>query len=197
MASKTLFNLGLLLVLIAVGYQYRTDITHFIQHYTRARGTTSETSREKRESSSTQERQTPLPTSGDYKLPKSEPSTEHYNPPLDPDNPEKLHAKSGTRLFTKNELAAHGPDGPLKPILLAVLGRVYDVDKGTDYYGPVGGYNFFSGIDGSRAFVTGEFDEKGLIDDLEGFSPLQIGEIDDWVKFYDKDYTFAGKLIGR
>lgn len=54
-----------------------------------------------------------------------------------------------------------------------------------------------SGRDGTRAFVTGEFDDKGLRDDLEGLTALQLGELEDWVKFYDKDYTFVGKLIGR
>lgn len=45
--------------------------------------------------------------------------------------------------------------------------------------------------------MTGEFNEKGLTDDMEGLSPLQIGEIEGWTKFYDKEYTFVGKLIGR
>ena len=39
------------------------------------------------------------------------------------------------------------------PIYLAVLGRVFDVTKGADYYGPgAGGYSGFAGRDGSRAF---------------------------------------------
>lgn len=45
--------------------------------------------------------------------------------------------------------------------------------------------------------MTGEFNEEGLVDNVEGLTPLEIGEIDGWVKFYDKDYTFVGKLIGR
>ena len=100
-------------------------------------------------------------------------------------------------MFTKNELEAHGPNGPLKPILLAIMGRVYDVDRAPENYGPQGGYNFFAGRDGSRAYVTGEFNEEGLTDDLEGLFPLQIGELDNWTQFYDKEYTFVGKLIGR
>lgn len=54
-----------------------------------------------------------------------------------------------------------------------------------------------AGRDGTRAFVTGEFDDEGLRDDLDGLTPLQVGELDEWGKFYDKDYTFVGKLIGR
>ncbi len=53
------------------------------------------------------------------------------------------------------------------------------------------------GRDGSRAYITGEFDEEGLIDNIEGFTPGQVADLDGWVKFYDKDYTFVGKLIAR
>ncbi len=56
---------------------------------------------------------------------------------------------------------------------------------------------FLSGIDGTKAFVTGEFNEEGLTDDVSEMTPLQLGEIDGWVKFYEKEYTYVGKLIGR
>jgi hypothetical protein len=51
-----------------------------------------------------------------------------------------------------------------------LLWQVYDVSKGASYYGPGGGYAFFSGKDGSRAFVTGQFDEEGLVEDVSGLS---------------------------
>ena len=182
LTKSSLFYLGCLLVLVAVGYQYRSDITPFFKQLTAG---TTPTKRQPRPASTATPEATSHPQS-------------YYNPPFDPENPpEELRSTSGIRLFTKNELAAHGPNGPLKPILLAVLGRVYDVGKAPDYYGPNGGYNFFAGRDGSRAYVTGEFNEKGLTDDLEGLSPFQIGEVDGWTKFYNKDYTFVGKLIGR
>ena len=177
--KSNLFCLGALLVLVAVTYQYRSEIGQLIQR-----------------SPSTPSKQPRRPTTsmpGETKLP-----TSFYNPPFDPDNPpEELRSPSGRRLFTKNELAAHGPNGPLKPILLAVMGLVYDVDKAPENYGPEGGYKFFAGKDGSRAYVTGEFNGEGLTDDLEGLSPLEIGEIEGWTQFYEKQYTFVGKLIGR
>jgi len=111
--------------------------------------------------------------------------------------PSRLRDADNVRLLTKNELARHGPNGPDKPILLAVMGRVYDVEKGRDnYYGPNGGYKFFSGVDGTRAFVTGEFNEKGLIDDIRELKPAEINELQVWIDFYDKEYTFYGKVIG-
>ena len=37
---------------------------------------------------------------------------------------------------------------------LAIIGHVYDVSSG-EYYQKGGGYDFFAGRDGSRAFITG------------------------------------------
>ena len=75
------------------------------------------------------------------------PEHDHFNPIFDPENPpEPIFSKSGTRMITKNELAAHGHSGPLEPIWLAMTGKVFDVSKGAEhYYGPNGGYKFFSG----------------------------------------------------
>lgn len=122
---------------------------------------------------------------------------EYFNPPFDPNVP-PLYSKSGTRLVTLNELYAHGSiNGTLRPYWLAIMGRVYDVDKGHAHYGPEGGYSFFTGCDGTKAFVTGEFNDEGLSDDVSELTPLQLLDIEGWVKFYDKDYTYVGKLIGR
>ena len=65
------------------------------------------------------------------------------------------------RVLTKAELKDYDGSQEGKGPYLAVLGQVFDVSKGKDHYGPGGGYSFFSGIDGSRAFVTGEFNEGG------------------------------------
>lgn len=75
------------------------------------------------------------------------PVPDYFNPPFDPENPpEPMYSKSGTRLITWNELAAHGHSGPLKPIWLAMTGKVFDVSKGEEhYYGANGGYKFFTG----------------------------------------------------
>jgi hypothetical protein len=77
------------------------------------------------------------------------------------------------KLFTKEELATYNGKAKGRPIylgisetasffssypshsLLAVLGDVFDVTKGDRYYAEGGGYAFFSGIDGTRAYVTG------------------------------------------
>lgn len=234
-----LYLLGVVLILVAVGYQYREDIQRIV---TSASRTSAGTERHSKEPSGQATSEQPAP--GQATPPKTEPRVptkttptetppqagdpkqvtptslepdvgsaeeptaqkiispdtdpKYYNPPFDPENPQESFSPSGTRLVTLNELAAHGHSGPLKPTWLAIVGKVFDVEKGVEhYYGPNGGYNFFTGRDGTKAFVTGQFDEEGLTDDVEGLSPLQLGEIEGWIKFYNDEYTYVGKLIGR
>lgn len=241
MAATRLYLLGVVLVLVAVGYQYREDIQRIV---TSAARTSAGTERQRKESSGRATSEQPEIVPGQATPPKTEPRAptkttptetppqtgdpkqvtptslepdvesseeattqkiisldtdpKYHNPPFDPVDPQEIFSPSGTRLVTLNELAAHGHSGPLKPTWLAVVGKVFDVEKGAEhYYGPNGGYNFFTGRDGTKAFVTGQFDEEGLTDDVEGLTPLQLGEIENWVKFYSDEYTYVGKLIGR
>ena len=47
--------------------------------------------------------------------------------------------------------------------------------------------------DGSRAFVTGDFTDKGLTDDLDGLPPAQLLDLTEWTTMYEKDYVYVGK----
>ena len=101
------------------------------------------------------------------------------------------------RLITKEELQQHGPEGPSSPIWLSILGRVYNVDSGKQHYGKNGGYNFFAGRDGTRAFITGDFTDEGLKEDIYGLGPKECADLQSWVDgTYEMDYIFVGKLIG-
>lgn len=48
------------------------------------------------------------------------------------------------------------------------------------------------GKDGTKAFLTGEFNEKGLIDETTGLTNGQFLELENWIKFYDKTYVYKG-----
>lgn len=52
----------------------------------------------------------------------------------------------------------------------------------------------FAGKDASRAYITGEFTEEGLTDDLTGMSDDSLLSFTQWVDFYEKDYRFVGML---
>lgn len=103
---------------------------------------------------------------------------------------------SNVRLFTKQELAKYTGEDESN-VYLAILGNVYDVTSGRKHYGAGGGYHFFTGKDGTRAFVSGVFTEQGLIEDTSGLSHSDLLGIEDWNEFYKKQYTFIGKLIGH
>ncbi|EFO17290.2 hypothetical protein LOAG_11209 [Loa loa] len=99
-------------------------------------------------------------------------------------------------VLTKEQLSFFDGTRPSKGTYLSILGRIYDVQKGVKHYGPGGSYHFFAGRDATRAFVSGDFTEKGLVDDVEGFSDQDLLGIFDWIKFYEKDYDLAGYLQG-
>ena len=50
----------------------------------------------------------------------------------------------------------------------------------------------FPGKDASLAFVTGDFTESGLTDDVSSLSPLQVVALYDWLAFYQRDYQAVG-----
>lgn len=60
------------------------------------------------------------------------------------------------KVLTKAELASFGPGS--ETIYLAIFGQVFDVTSGKEFYARGQGYDFFAGCDGSKAFVTGDFE---------------------------------------
>lgn len=109
----------------------------------------------------------------------------------------KKESQETERLFTREELKKYdgGPDS--LGLYLAILGEVFDVEKGAQHYRPGGGYAFFTGHDATRAYITGDFTEAGLIDNLEGLDDSSLSGIEDWLSFYREEYKPVGKVIGR
>ncbi|KAH1073336.1 hypothetical protein J1N35_025664 [Gossypium stocksii] len=129
-----------------------------------------------------------------------------------------LKFNSSQKLFTVEELALYNGTDDSLPILLGILGSVFDVTKGNSHYGTGGGYNHFAGRDASRAFVSGNFtgltsgyDAKykhkkevlktdegdGLTDSLRGLSSTEVHSVVGWRDFYFRSYKFVGRLVGR
>ena len=71
-------------------------------------------------------------------------------------------------VFTVEQLRQYDGSTGSPGLYIALLGVVYDVSKGAQYYGPGGGYSFFAGRDASRAYVTGKFEEEGLVSNVDG-----------------------------
>ncbi|KAM8898665.1 neuferricin isoform 2-T2 [Spinachia spinachia] len=99
------------------------------------------------------------------------------------------------RLLSGRELALYDGEEGSKGLYLAILGQVFDVHKGHKHYGPGGAYHFMTGKDTSLAFITGDFTESGLTDDVSSLSPLQVTALYDWLAFYQRDYTRVEALL--
>ncbi|XP_071992246.1 neuferricin [Engystomops pustulosus] len=110
--------------------------------------------------------------------------------------PEQCRGQAG-RLLSKGELSSYDGGHGSPGLYLAVLGQVFDVQKGMKHYGPGGSYSFFTARDASRAYVTGDFAEGGLVDDVSELSPSQMLHLNNWLSFYQKNYVAVGKLIGH
>ncbi|XP_043273279.1 neuferricin [Venturia canescens] len=103
--------------------------------------------------------------------------------------------KIGESLITDNELKKY--NNLENGLYLSIIGNIFDVTAGAKHYGPGATYHLFTGRDASLAFVTGEFEEGSLSDDISSLSNLQLKSIKTWIKFYNENYIYKGKLIGR
>lgn len=102
------------------------------------------------------------------------------------------------RIFSADELSGYaGKDG--SPIYLSVLGEVYDVTEGKDFYGEGASYSFFAGVDRTACFFSGDFTEEGAKKNILEYTPKQIQSLEEWRTFYEnhEKYTFVGKLEGE
>lgn len=50
----------------------------------------------------------------------------------------------------------------------------------------------FVGVDGTRAFASGDFTDEGLIEDISGLIASDVEAIESFRKMYANDYRYAG-----
>uniref|UniRef100_A0A0A9YFT6 Membrane-associated progesterone receptor component 2 n=1 Tax=Lygus hesperus TaxID=30085 RepID=A0A0A9YFT6_LYGHE len=105
--------------------------------------------------------------------------------------------KMKKRDFTIEELKPYDGKGEFGPrVLVAVNGKVFDVTKGSKYYGPGGPYSAFAGKDASRGLAT--FDVNGgkdVYDDLSDLNTFEMDSIKEWEMQFTERYDYVGKLL--
>lgn len=105
------------------------------------------------------------------------------------------------RTYTPHTLLPfNGEDGG--PVYFAVRGKVFDVSRGRNFYGPGGPYSNFAGRDASRGLACGSFDEDMLTKDLDGpldtLSDLGRDEMEalqGWEERFNEKYDIVGRLL--
>ncbi|KAG0040929.1 hypothetical protein BGZ82_005480 [Podila clonocystis] len=105
------------------------------------------------------------------------------------------------REYTPMELSEFDGRTPDTRILMAVNGKVFDVTRGKQFYGPDGPYGNFAGRDASRGLAMNSFDKSmlahldGPIDKLEDLKEDERSALEDWEVLFDGKYQLVGKLI--
>ncbi|GBG25851.1 Membrane-associated progesterone receptor component 1 [Hondaea fermentalgiana] len=99
--------------------------------------------------------------------------------------------------MTAEELAQFDGSDPEAPLYLGIMGRIYDVTSGREYYGVGRSYHHFVGRDATRAFCTGCTAKYCLVSTLAGLDPLLKVEARRWLELYElhDEYTFIGTLV--
>ncbi|KAK4153484.1 cytochrome b5-like heme/steroid binding domain-containing protein [Chaetomidium leptoderma] len=105
------------------------------------------------------------------------------------------------RTFTPHTLLPYNGEKDM-PVYLAVRGRVFDVTRGRNFYGPGGPYANFAGRDASRGLACGSFDEEmltkdldGPLDRLEGLGAAEMEALQGWEERFEEKYMVVGKLV--
>eukprot|EP00041_Stephanoeca_diplocostata_P032701 m.1055576 g.1055576 ORF g.1055576 m.1055576 type:complete len:479 (+) comp24193_c0_seq2:95-1531(+) len=86
----------------------------------------------------------------------------------------------------------NGLDGA--PLYLAIMGRIYDVSRGSAFYAPGRSYHHYVGKDATRSFATGCTREECLVPSLAGCTESQKQEARRWLELYEHHdkYRFVG-----
>ncbi|KAJ7326966.1 hypothetical protein JRQ81_016725 [Phrynocephalus forsythii] len=114
-----------------------------------------------------------------------------------PSGPADALPRMKRRDFTLEQLREY--DGARTPrILLAVHGKVFDVTKGSKFYGPEGPYGIFAGRDASRGLATFCLDKDALrdeYDDLSDLNAVQMESVREWEMQFKEKYDYVGRLL--
>lgn len=100
--------------------------------------------------------------------------------------------------LTLDELRKCNGTGEDGRICIAVNGRIYDVTRGKQFYGPGGPYSNFAGRDASRAlalFTVSESALKSENDDLSDLTSAEMSRMREWQIQLEEKYDFVGRLL--
>jgi len=107
----------------------------------------------------------------------------------------------GARVWTSEELRLHAGTDKDRPLLLAIVGEVFDVGTGAKHYGPGSGYSRMAGGDRGRVFADLEAarDDDNVSAKIIDLSVDDIESVLSWRRFYrdHKTYRFVGFVAGR
>lgn len=110
---------------------------------------------------------------------------------------EEAPSEKKIQIISQDELkVANGIDSP--NLWLSMLGRVYDVSAGPQYYSKDSQYHVFVGRDSPVPFISGIFTEEEAAKSWRALEEKQLYSFIHWVDFYENEekYPFLGLVDG-
>lgn len=120
---------------------------------------------------------------------------------LKPESEEKVEAEPPIppmkkQDFTPRQLKEYDGTGEHGRTLIAVLGKVFDVTKSRNFYGPGGPYASFAGRDASRGLATFNVNSAcEEYDDLSDLKQSELNQVREWEEQFTEKYPIVGKLL--
>ncbi|AAS52827.1 AER144Cp [Eremothecium gossypii ATCC 10895] len=111
------------------------------------------------------------------------------------------HGMEIPHVFTATELSQYSAGtGGTRPVLLAVLGHVYEVTRAPRLYGTKGPYRRFTGRDCSNLFgyamwELGAMRAAACSSNVSNTTEVQLQRIRGWQRFYQERYPYVGVLV--
>ncbi|KAK8786339.1 membrane-associated progesterone receptor component 1-like [Amblyomma americanum] len=100
------------------------------------------------------------------------------------------------RDMTPEEIRKYDGTGEDGRVLVAVNGKVFDVTRGRNFYGPGGPYHAFAGHDASRGLATFSVERpKEGYDDLSDLNPMEMESVREWEMQFTEKYHYVGRLL--
>lgn len=102
--------------------------------------------------------------------------------------------------FSLDELSKYSGESDSERILLSVKGHVFDVTRGSHFYGKWGTYRKFTGTDCSKLFSYPQWDlsvlGKECSNDLSDSTEKELARVEAWLSFFRKKYPEVGFVEG-
>eukprot|EP00026_Physarum_polycephalum_P015047 Phypoly_transcript_15636.p1 GENE.Phypoly_transcript_15636~~Phypoly_transcript_15636.p1 ORF type:complete len:111 (+),score=15.79 Phypoly_transcript_15636:191-523(+) len=100
------------------------------------------------------------------------------------------------KTFTPAELLKY--DGRnSNPIYISLKGTVFDVTKGSDFYGVGTKYHVFAGHDGTRGLAKMSLEPEDLDKDATGLTPEEQASVDRFYGLFMQKYVPVGTLVSN
>lgn len=96
--------------------------------------------------------------------------------------------------LTLEQLSKHDGSNKELPLYLSIQGVVYDITKGSHFYGPDGVYPF-AGRECARALALLSTETSDCNDNLEGMSYTELETLRDWKAKFTTKYPIIGRLV--